>query len=307
MPAKKPPATPSAPAPAPAAWRAESSGLHMRSAPGAAGRLVLLADVVHWLAQTRELPLSAAVQSVAHTLETQGAKLPLFRAQPGDYAQPCTSGNVLGSCRLIQKAQTVLRRPSWASDWQGDRPAVPVPVPEKWATPTPPGPESAAQKAARFILENWPRTVHARPPGAAPGAPAQAQPFMGGPSDKAAALCVRLSDAVAFWGYSMAAELAPEIRTFADLIAHRKANPRAPWEPAHRAILAAEVQARGGRGAAGVAAGVAAELGIEPARLNKVLSSGDQAGDEGPTHTERRPAPGRVENAFESVLRKRRY
>lgn len=279
----------------------------MRSAPGPAGRLVRLADVVEWLMQSRELPLSAAVQAIAESLEKQGAKLTLYQARQGDYAQPATSENVLGARRLIRPAETVLRRPSWASNWQGDRPAVPVHIPEKWAEPTPPGPEPAAVKAAKFILENWTRTWHARPPGAAPGTPAQRQRFIGGPSDKAAALCVRLSDAVALWGFGLVATPEPAgIESFSDLVQFRATNPGAKWLDDHKAIVAAEVAARGGRGSAGVAAGVASELGVTPARLNKILAGRERDAEEDFDPTERRPAPRRVETAFEHGL-KRRY
>ena len=267
----------------------------MLSAGTEAGYIVRLADLVQWLKASRKLPLKAAVQAVAEKLEKQGAKLPIFRAQPDDYAQPTTKDNVLGvgESRLIKKAQIVMKKPpklredSFGGQLLANIQAVPVYCPEVWSDPpTPPGPEPAAVKVAHYILENWPRTWLARPPGAAP----EPRLFMGSPGDKAAALCVPLSDARALWGFGTTAQVTPNIATFADLCAYRKTNKGAKWEPKHIELADAEVQARGGNGAPRVTAGVAAELGIKPERLNKIFAKWKR--------TERSPGRGKGTNAF---------
>jgi len=283
----------------------------MRSAPGEAGRIMLLADLVQWLMSSRELPLAAAVRAVAEKLEKQGAKLPIFRAQPGDYAQLTTKDNVLGERRLIQKAQTVMQKPprlredSWAGPLLDDCPAVPVDYPEKWSEPTPPGPEPAAVKAARYILKEWPDpwTFFERPPGAAPGAPEEPRQFMGSGYDKAAALCVPLSDARALWGFGTTAQVTPNIATFADLCAYRKTQPPPKWEDAHRALVKAEVDARGGPGAPRVTAGVAAELGITRQRLNRILAGREHTKHEHTEHkqAERSPERGKGKTDFDNL------
>ena len=253
-------------------WRPRANGLHMEALQdGKRVPLVLLADVVRWLREGGPdgvvLPEREAIERVIARMDADVLEV-LYAATEGDYAQLVHPEGVDSPPVDFEKfSPYYYRLPSDLPRWERRVLACKNRLRSEWIGSYAAGGRGIEGFESRIVRapELWPNayaipTVKAAALwgwGAAPAAVANSAP------------CVVLAVA--------------DLRTFADLVAYRQANPLASWGGGQQyAILRAEVERRGGTGAKGAVGGVAAELGISPRAVNQHLQAGAAVPKEAP-------------------------
>ncbi|MDO5289877.1 MAG: hypothetical protein Q4F13_09640 [Pseudomonadota bacterium] len=225
-------------------WRLESCGLYMGSGQGDAGKLVRLDRVRRWLmAGDDGLPYEEAGESLLAPLES------LTHAELGTWLFVASKGRY---ARLIADSDEFDPPAMWG-----------VGESDHLSAPEDCGLRGALRHARRCWCEspgNGRRWLH---------------------QETLDRLAVPVAKARELWGWGTDAapadaELDVEnLRNLAELVAYRRGPGRGkPWDVGNqRAVLADEVDKRGGKGARGALDGVANELGISRQAVNSQLNA----------------------------------
>jgi hypothetical protein len=241
-----------------------------------AGRLVRLADVLHWLEKSRSLPRVAALAVLCEAMPREVVSW-LYWVRPSDYAKPVPVDWMWG---YMTAAQIEAKRQ--ADEWAGMRSVMARErkfdrwgeSPSRWhieggkisfATPQPTEP---GKPALLKILRKW--WVHPK------YKKLSTCDILDDPAmTNLVNLAIQLDKAAALWGYGeILKAVDSEPSTFVELVALRKAKPRLQWTDTARKIVKAEVDHRFNQ--PGHRKAIAEALDLSPTRIGQLIDPNRQ-------------------------------
>lgn len=255
----------------PDGWELESRFGFMAFDDTPAGRLVRLADVLHWLGKTRSLPRIVALEEMCKAMPLDVVSW-LYWVQPGDYAKPMPVGfmwsyktaaqieerrkaDIAASIEKgLQRERENAANGGYGATWFFESGKIRTGTPE----PTEPG-LPALLKTLRCY---WTPPKRLKPA----TCDILDDPKLNGLVN----LAIRLDKAAALWGYGQILRAVDsEPSTFVDLVKLRESKPRSTWTETERKILKTEVDKRINQ--PGHRKDIAAALQMTPSRISQLI------------------------------------
>jgi hypothetical protein len=257
----------------PDGWALQSPFGFMRVDATPAGLLVRLADVLHWLENTRSLPRVVALEEMCKAMPPDVVTW-LYWVQPTDYAKPVPvdwmwGGRTAAQIEERRKAdiadsiQKGLQRELENARNGRFGATFHFESTGKQITMTPPEPTEPGLPALLKILRKW--WIHPK------FKRHSTCDILDDPAmTNLVNLAIRLDKAAALWGYGQILRAVDsEPSTFVDLVKLREAKPGSQWTAAQRQILRTEVANRitqpGHREA------IAEALSVTPSRIGQLI------------------------------------
>lgn len=251
-----------------------------------AGRLVRLADVVRWLEEVRSLPRARAVDALCEAMPGDVMQW-LYEVRPNDFATASPIDFKFGYATAAdiavakKKAMQENLQRAWENEqstWGGFRPGLAVNggmITLTAQEPTEPGRPALLKR----IRASWPKDKLNR---------AATVDMLDEPRSMLTRLAMPFDKAHAHWGWGALMPATPlhdvskpdaEPKTLVELIRFRKEHPAAAWTLEQKRLLSKEFEMRNAAvGASGVAAAMAAALGISVSRFNGLKASKNEPG-----------------------------
>ena len=238
-----------------------------------AGRLVRLADVLHWLEKTHSLPRVVALEEMCKAMPPDVVSW-LYWVQPTDYAKPVPvdwmwGGRTAAQIEETRKADIAkLIRAASQRELENDRngrfgATWHFESTGKQITMTPPVPTEPGLPALLKILgKYWKQSRRTR---------LSTCDILDDPTmTNLVNLAIRLDKAAALWGYGQILRAVDsEPSTFVDLVKLRESKPRSTWTETERKILKTEVDKRINQ--PGHRKDIAAALQMTPTRIGQLI------------------------------------